>query len=122
MRLSGALQNFGKNPFMKKFLTLLGLSISSASCVHAAERTLLKSALPVDPSGVVLFTDVTGDGTPDILESWWNGKRCRWFDENGDMRPTDVRGDRVDDSMQVDMDGDGAYDGPEDMNIKWSDR
>jgi len=90
--------------------------------VCAAEQSWFKSQLSIDDKDAVLFTDVNNDGDPDILESWWNGKRCRWFDENGDMQSTDQRGDRVDDSMQVDMDGDGTYDGPEDMNIKWTDQ
>src|SRR5687768_8447200 len=54
-------------------------------------RTKLKSEQP-NPKEVI-FTDVDNDGDPDILETWWNGKRVRWFDENDDMKPTDVRGD-----------------------------
>lgn len=87
----------------------------------AADEALLKSQLKTGDKEAVLFTDVTGDGKPELLETWWNGKRCRWFDENGDMKKSDRRGDMVGDSLQVDMDGDGSYDGPADMNIKWTD-
>jgi hypothetical protein len=45
----------------------------------------------------------------------------RWLDENGDMLPTDTRGDQVADVMQIDKNGDGLYDGPLDINIKWAD-
>ena len=38
--------------------------------------------------------DINGDGKPDILERWWNGKRVRWLDENADLLPTDTRGDQ----------------------------
>ncbi len=79
-----------------------------------------KSKLTGDKNQIIR-TDLDGDGDPDILECWWNGKRCRWIDENDDMKPTDVRGDMVGDSLQVDRDGDGYYDGPDDMNIKWCD-
>jgi hypothetical protein len=82
-------------------------------------HTKLKSEQP-NPKEII-FTDVDNDGDPDILETWWNGKRVRWFDENDDMRPTDVRGDQSDDALQVDRDGDGYYDGPGDINIKWVD-
>jgi hypothetical protein len=89
--------------------------------LNAAERPLLQSRLSADKQHDVLFYDVTGDGKPDVLERWWNGKRCRWFDENGDMKPSDKRGDMTGDSLQVDIGGDGAYDGPADMNINWVD-
>ncbi len=82
-------------------------------------RTKLKSEQP-NPKEVV-FTDVDNDGDPDILETWWNGKRVRWFDENGDLDPTDARGDVSGDAIQIDRDGDGYYDGPGDISIKWCD-
>jgi hypothetical protein len=82
-------------------------------------HTMLKSKTP-DAAEIVRI-DVDHDGDPDILERWWNGHRVRWFDENDDMSPTDVRGDLSGDAMQVDFDGDGYYDGPSDMNVKWVD-
>ena len=49
-------------------------------------KTALKS---VTPSDEIVRLDINGDGKPDILERWWNGKRVRWLDENGDLcRPT----------------------------------
>jgi rhamnogalacturonyl hydrolase YesR len=72
-------------------------------------------------SGEVVRIDADGDGDPDILETWWNWKCSRWFDENDDMKEIDLRGDMVDDSVQIDRDGDGYYDGPDDMNIDWVD-
>lgn len=90
--------------------------------LNAADGPMLKSQLTDEKKDGVILTEVTGNGKPDILETWWNGKRCRWFDENGDMKDTDRRGDMAGDAMQVDIDGDGFYDGHEDMNIKWVDQ
>ena len=81
-------------------------------------KTALKSTTPSDE---IVRLDINHDGKPDILERWWNGKRVRWLDENGDMLPTDTRGDQVGDVMQIDKNGDGLYDGPLDINIKWAD-
>ena len=73
------------------------------------------------PDGQVVRIDVDQDGDIDLLEHWWNGKRARWIDENDDMQPTDSRGDMALDAVQIDRDGDGYYDGPEDLSIKWVD-
>jgi hypothetical protein len=81
-------------------------------------RTALKSATPSDE---IVRLDINKDGKPDILERWWNGKRVRWLDENGDMLPTDTRGDQIADVMQIDKNGDGLYDSALDINIKWAD-
>src|SRR4051794_28587017 len=85
---------------------------------NSPRKSKLKSATP---DNEILCIDLDNDGDPDVLECWWNGKRCRWIDENDDMRPTDVRGDMSGDCLQVDRDGDGYYDGPEDLNVKWCD-
>jgi hypothetical protein len=81
-------------------------------------KTALKSTTPSDE---IVRLDIDRDGRPDILERWWNGKRVRWLDENGDMLPTDTRGDQVGDVMQIDKNGDGLYDSETDINIKWAD-
>jgi len=81
-------------------------------------KTALKSPTPDDE---IVRLDINKDGKPDILERWWNGKRVRWLDENGDMLPTDTRGDQVGDVMQIDKNGDGIYDTALDINIKWAD-
>ncbi len=81
-------------------------------------KTALKSTTPSDE---IVRLDINKDGKPDILERWWNGKRVRWLDENGDMLPTDTRGDQVADVMQIDKNGDGLYDSALDINIKWAD-
>ena len=81
-------------------------------------KTALKSTTPSDE---IVRLDIDHDGKPDILERWWNGKRVRWLDENGDMLPTDTRGDQVGDVMQIDKNGDGIYDSETDINIKWAD-
>jgi hypothetical protein len=81
-------------------------------------HTALKSTTPSDE---IVRLDIDHDGKPDILERWWNGKRVRWLDENGDMLPTDTRGDQVGDVMQIDKNGDGFYDTQLDINIKWAD-
>jgi len=81
-------------------------------------KTALKSTTPSDE---IVRLDIDHDGKPDILERWWNGKRVRWLDENGDMLPTDTRGDQVGDVMQIDKNDDGVYDSETDINIKWAD-
>ena len=87
-----------------------------------APRDLRKTALAsASPSSEIFRLDINNDGKPDILERWWNGKRVRWLDENGDMLPTDTRGDQVADVMQIDMNGDGVYDSVTDKNVKWAD-
>jgi len=87
-----------------------------------ATRDLRRTALTTTaPSNEIVRFDIDGDGKPDIVERWWNGKRVRWLDENGDLSPTDTRGDQVADVMQVDMNGDGWYDGVTDQSIKWAD-
>ena len=83
---------------------------------------LRKSALKsTTPSDEIVRLDINKDGKPDILERWLNGKRVRWLDENGDMLPTDTRGDQIADVMQIDKNGDGLYDSALDINIKWAD-
>ncbi len=81
-------------------------------------RSALRSS---EPSPEIVREDIDGDGKPDILERWWNRRRVRWLDENGDLSPTDTRGDQRGDVLQVDMDGDGTYDGAGDQSIKWAD-
>lgn len=95
------------------FFSFLFLSPSSD-----LRKTALKTTAPSDE---IVRVDINNDGKPDILERWWNGKRVRWLDENGDMLPTDTRGDQVADVMQIDRNGDGFYDSVLDINIKWAD-
>jgi hypothetical protein len=101
---------------------VIAITTSIASGAQAPARTLRKTALSTTtPSDEIVRRDIDGDGRPDIVERWWNGKRVRWLDENGDLAPTDTRGDQIGDVMQVDMDGDGFYDGLHDQSIKWAD-
>ena len=101
--------------------SLLVLS-TALHAAPAAEGSRLKSELKTQtPDSEILRIDLDGDGKSDMLERWWNGKRVRWLDESGTMRPDDERGNMTNCVQQVDMDGDGYYDGPEDMNIKWCD-
>ncbi|HSP91017.1 MAG TPA: VCBS repeat-containing protein [Vicinamibacterales bacterium] len=101
--------------------TVLCLGTAMAAQSPAA-RDLRRTALAgTAPSAEIIRLDVDGDGRPDIIERWWNGKRVRWLDENGDLSPTDTRGDQVADVLQVDMNGDGWYDGVTDQNVKWAD-
>src|SRR5438045_9429422 len=53
-------------------------------------KSKLKSEKP--DSNEIIRLDLDNDGDPDILETWWNGKRCRWVDENDDMKWSDARG------------------------------
>ena len=99
-------------------LTLVATAALGQRTVPDFRKTALKSATPSDE---IVRVDINNDGRPDIIERWWNGKRVRWLDENGDMLPTDTRGDQVADVLQVDKNGDGLYDGPLDINVKWAD-
>lgn len=81
-------------------------------------KSALKSATPSDE---ILRLDIDKDGKPDIIERWWNGHRVRWLDENNDFKASDTRGDQLQDVLQIDKNGDGYYDGPLDINVKWAD-
>ncbi|MBU3666379.1 MAG: hypothetical protein FGM15_10970 [Chthoniobacterales bacterium] len=78
----------------------------------------------LDPSrpDEILRIDATGDGKPDVIERWVGGRRVRFFDEAGATKPEDTFGDTINGAMQVDVDGDGYFDGPKDYTIKWADR
>src|SRR5215216_5689610 len=101
------------NPFIIALMLIL-----PQDGMPGLRKTALKSTTP---SNEIVRLDINHDGKPDILERWWNGKRVRWLDENGDMLPTDTRGDQVADVMQIDKNGDGLYDSPLDISIKWAD-
>ena len=100
------------------FITLIALLLFFQNGNSELRKTALKSTTQSDE---IVRLDINKDGKPDILERWWNGKRVRWLDENGDMLPTDTRGDQVADVMQIDKNGDGLYDSMLDINIKWAD-
>jgi len=106
---------------MKTSLGSLLLVLSAGVAATQSGPDLRRSELTGPPSERVVRRDIDGDGKPDTIERWWNGKRVRWLDENGDLRPTDTRGDQIADVLQVDMDGDGTYDGVTDQNVKWAD-
>jgi len=72
-----------------RFVFILCVGLVFPCLLNAADGPLLKSRFLDEKKDDVLLTDVTGDGKPYILEAWWNGKRCGWFDENGDMKDTD---------------------------------
>jgi hypothetical protein len=109
--------------FCRVLILLFTITVLLIAVVAAQQsRDLRKSALKTTaPSDEIVRIDVNNDGKPDIIERWWNGKRVRWLDENGDLLPTDTRGDQVNDVLQVDKNGDGLYDSPTDLNIKWAD-
>lgn len=99
-------------------LILLFFLFTTTQAQTDLRKTSLKSTTPSDE---IVRLDIDNDNKPDILERWWNGKRVRWLDENGDMLPTDTRGDQVADVMQIDKNGDGIYDTALDISIKWAD-
>ena len=100
------------------FFVFIVLNAHAIGAQTELRKTALKSTTPSDE---IVRLDINNDAKPDILERWWNGKRVRWLDENGDMLPTDTRGDQVADVMQIDKNGDGIYDTALDISIKWSD-
>src|SRR5687768_14797392 len=106
------------SPVIIIFILITTHVIAAQTKMPDLRKTALKSATPSDE---IVHVDITGDGKPDILERWWNGKRVRWLDENNDLRQTDMRGDQVGDVMQIDRNGDGYYDTALDISIKWAD-
>ena len=81
-----------------------------------------RSKLDVAKPDEIIRLDITGkNGKADIIERWWGGKRVRFFDEAGTLKPDAAWGDTINGAMQVDIDGDGYYDGPADYNVKWHD-
>jgi hypothetical protein len=91
-------------------------------CLMAAETDWHRTALHSDkPDGEVLHLTIGGGTRPNILERWWNGRRVRWLDEAGTMQPGDQRGSLVNSTLQFDMNGDGRYDGGDDINLRWCD-
>src|ERR1044071_1542381 len=103
---------------MNPYLTFIALIFIFQNGNPDLRKTALKSTTPSDE---IVRLDINNDGKPDILERWWNGKRVRWLDENGDMLPTDTRGDQVGDVMQIDKNGDGLYDSATDINNRGAD-
>jgi hypothetical protein len=74
-----------------------------------------------EPDNQILHLTVGGGEKPNVIERWWNGRRVRWLDEGGTMRPGDQRGSAVNGTMQVDLNGDGVYDGDGDLAVRWCD-
>ena len=99
-------------------LSILAIPTGLAAVEIDWRRTALTGSKPDDQ--ILRLTIGNGD-KPNILERWWNGKRVRWLDEAGTMKAGDVRGSLVNSSLQFDMNGDGFYDGDDDMNVRWSD-
>lgn len=127
-------QNNSKHMTFKSLLALafIFFSVSTFSQVESKEsksiypketeiNSLRKSQLNDEQKDKIIYSDITGDGTPDIIELWWNGKRLRWFDEGNVATYNDKWGDMRNGALQVDMDGDGFYDGPGDYSVKWAD-
>lgn len=99
----------------------LDVAMASVFSTETDPASLRKSRLPATPDAVVLRIDLDGDGDPDLIERWWNGTRIRWIDEDDNATTNDVMGDVVNDALQIDKDGDGYYDGPGDLTLKWCD-
>src|SRR5882762_6616322 len=111
MRRSFTILNFLSSALIILFVAV---AVTAQQNIRDLRKTALTSATPSDE---IVRVDVNHDGKPDIIERWWNGKRVRWLDENGDMLPTDTRGDQVADVLQIDKNGDGLYDGPLDIDV-----
>jgi hypothetical protein len=106
----------------RQSLCTFSLSLLVFPVLTAAEMDWHRSALSSDkPNDEILHLTIGGAAKPNVLERWWNGRRVRWLDEGGTMQPDDRRGDLINSVLQVDLNGDGAYDGDGDLTVKWCD-
>ena len=69
---------------------------------------------PVPPG----FTDLDGDGDPDVLRKVIRGFDCLIIDDDDDMTTADTDRDVDGDAILVDKDHDGIYDGNDDFYYK----
>lgn len=62
------------------------------------------------------FTDLDGDGRPELLRATWHGKDCLWISDDKSMTRKSTMG-KFGGSwcLLVDKDGDGIFDGPDDL-------
>ena len=72
---------------------------------------------PVPPG----FTDLDGDGDPDVLRTVLRGFDCLIIDDDDDMTTADTDRDLDSDAILVDKDRDGLYDGNGDFYYKAAD-
>jgi len=72
---------------------------------------------PVPPG----FTDLDGDGDPDVLRTAIRGFDCLIIDDDDDMTAADTDRDLDGDAILVDKDRDGIYDGNDDFYYKAAD-
>ena len=92
------------------------------SAIGVADTDWRRTALSSPkPDGEVRYLTIGDGGKPNVLERWWNGKRVRWLDEAGTLQLGDLRGSLVNSTLQFDMNGDGIYDGGDDVNLRWCD-
>ncbi len=72
-------------PFVLLLIGVCGTGAAQTPRPADLRRTALTSS---GPSGEIVRWDIDGDGKTDVVERWWNGKRVRWLDENGDLVQT----------------------------------
>ena len=76
------------------------------------------------PSGMedIHMEDLDKDGDPDVLHSTIHGgRKVLWIDDDDDMRWDAVEGDRDNDCLMIDINGDGRFGGEKDLIIDWID-
>ncbi len=79
--------------------------------------------LPPPPVGFTpVYLDLNGDGRPDAIQSVTHlDTPVLWLDDDGNMQPGDLEGDRINDCLLIDRNRDGIYGGMGDLIVKWAD-
>ncbi len=73
-------------------------------------------------TGHIQFMDLDRDGDPDVLQTRSvGGIPVQWIDDDDDMHPDDLQGDRDSDCLMVDRNNDGTYGAFGDLMVDWVD-
>ncbi len=87
---------------------------------YQQNQVLTPFSIPL-PTEAPTYTDLDGDGDPDILESVISGTKILWIDDDDDMTYSDLAGDTDSDCVMIDVNNDGKYGSEMDLIVDWID-